>query len=60
MNPTLGHKTVFQENRVNFIDESNFEEKSKSNEEIKKIEILFLQTTALQGITDIYNELKKI
>ena len=52
INPAKGISTVFGEKYVNFIDERNFEEKSKQTS--KDIEIMHIEQSAVKAISDIY------
>ena len=58
INPLKGYGSVFGEHAFSFIDQSNFEQKSE--ESSQNIEIMHIKSTALQAITDLYNEVKRL
>lgn len=61
INPVKGIPSIYGEKYVNFIEESNFEERIvKDDQSFKnRLEIIYLETTALKGINDLYKELKR-
>lgn len=56
INPERGITSVYGLHSVEYIEESNFDERMRDRS-VKEIEIMWLQNTALNGISDLYREL---